>query len=102
MSKRDGAPVARWVADRVREVAPAGLGHWAPAWDIVEAPSRRFLDVLDRWEGTGSEADKAATKEAAAAVVQAWREAARTWEAAGRPTEPWAPNPSPEPVEARR
>lgn len=88
MSKRDGRPVARWVTDRVREVAPPGLGNWAPAWEIVEGPSREFLDVLVRWEATGSEEDREAVKAAGGEVVAAWRQAARQWEAIGRPSEP--------------
>lgn len=91
MSRRDGAAVARWVAERVREVAPPGIGRWGPAWDRVEGPSVAFLDALARWEETGSTEDREAARLAAGDVVAAWREAAREWEAAGRPAEPWTP-----------
>lgn len=86
MKRRDGTRVARWVGERVRQVAPAGLGYWRPAWELVEGPSRRFLDALARWEATGSERDRQAVKVAGGEVVAAWTEAARQWEAAGRPT----------------
>jgi hypothetical protein len=88
MSSRDGTPVARWVTERVREVASPGLGRWPRAWEIVEKPSREFLDALAAWEETGAPEDKAAASQAGAAVVAAWREAAREWKAAGRPTAP--------------
>lgn len=91
MSRRDGAAVARWVTDRVQEVAPRGLGRWRPAWDVVAFPSLAFLDALARWEESGSEEDREAARKAAGAVVAAWREAAREWEAAGHPAEPWKP-----------
>jgi hypothetical protein len=88
MSRRDGTRVARWVTDRVREVAPPGLGRWPRAWELVEAPSAEFLDALAAWEETGAPEDKAAASQAASDVVAAWREAARQWEAAGRPDGP--------------
>lgn len=91
MSRRDGVAVARWVADRVQEVAPPGLGRWGPAWDMVALPSLEFLDALARWEATGSEDDREAARVAAGAVVSAWRKAAQEWENAGRPVEPLTP-----------
>lgn len=84
MSRRDGAAVARWVAERVQEVAPPGLGRWAPAWDLVEPPSMEFLDALARWEESGTVEDREAARAAAGDVVKAWREAAQLWEATGR------------------
>jgi hypothetical protein len=65
MSRRDGTRVARWVTDRVREVAPPGLGRWPRAWELVEAPSAEFLDALAAWEETGAPEDKAAASQAA-------------------------------------
>jgi len=79
--RRDGAVVARWLAERVREVAPPGLGRWGPAWELVEEPSTRFLDALSAWEASGAEADKERVRLAAGGVVAAWREAARQYEA---------------------
>jgi hypothetical protein len=96
-----GRRVAAWVAERVRDVAPPGLGRWGPAWNIVEDPSRTFLDALARWEATGAAEDQEATRAAAGAVVAAWREAAQQWEAAGRPVVPWTPS-EPETAEVGR
>ena len=77
--------ICRRLADAVSRDAPAGLGAWDGAWALVEEPSNRFLDALDRWERTGAEEDQYAVQEAADAVAAAWAEAARQWEAAGRP-----------------
>lgn len=83
--------VCRWVTDRVRDVAPAGVGRWGPAWDLLAAPPNDFLDALAAWEATGAIEDREVCRLAGAAVVSAWREAAREWEDAGRPTELWTP-----------
>jgi hypothetical protein len=98
--RRDGTRVARWVTERVAEIAPAGLGRWAPAWELVEGPSLDFLDALGTWEETGAPEDMEEARRTAAGVVAAWREAARRWEEAGRPTT--TTRPEPEPVEAGR
>jgi hypothetical protein len=97
--------VCRRLAKRVHAVAPTGLGTWGPAWEIVEDPSAEFLDALHRWEtavdpsDTAEEALKDAVRSAGNKVVAAWAEAARRWEAAGRPVVPWTPS---EPMEATR
>jgi len=85
LSRRDGTAVARWVSERVAAVCPPGLGHWDPAWNLVEAPSNAFLDALKDWERTGSDADKRRAQETGASVIAAWRAAASEWERAGRP-----------------
>lgn len=83
--------VARRVSAAVADVAPAGLGHWQPAWEIVEEPSQSFLDALEAWElydGSNPHRDQRLRDEiqtAANTVVQAWARAAREWEKAGRP-----------------
>ena len=84
-----GRVVCRRLSERIARVAPPGLGRWGPAWDIVEAPSRAFLAALSRWEETGTADAAAAVRTAAERVVATWAEAARQWEAAGRP-ETWA------------
>lgn len=91
MSTRTGRRVAQWVAERVAEVAPAGLGHWPPAWEIVEEPSHVFLDALATWVETGSAEDQGEASRAGGRVVAAWREAARRWEEAGCPRPEDAP-----------
>ena len=87
--------IARKVSERVRDVAPAGLGHWGPAWDRVEYPSRALLDALHRWEMAvdpspdAEQALRGAVNEAASELVAAWADAAAAWEAAGRPVVRW-------------
>lgn len=78
------AELCRRLAADVAKVAPKGLGAWPPAWEIVEAPSKRFLDLLDEYVETGErERLIPPIREAYAAVVAAWEEAARRWTRAG-------------------
>jgi hypothetical protein len=86
MSRRSGRAAARWVAERVGQIAPPGLGHWPGAWELVEGPANEFLDALARWEDSGTDEDMEAARRAGGGVVAAWRAAAGRWEAAGRPT----------------
>ncbi|HSW29670.1 MAG TPA: hypothetical protein VLH75_09350 [Longimicrobiales bacterium] len=85
-------PAARRILDavveRVREVSPAGLGHWTPAWELVHRPGDRFLDALKLWQEEDSPGTRGALQGAAEAFVGAWQEAARRWEAEGRPSRP--------------
>ena len=78
--------VAERVAALVREVAPEGLGHWDPAWELVAAPSDVFMDRLAEWEATDSPVTRSQLEAASTALVEAWAEAARQWAEAGRPT----------------
>ena len=73
--------VCRFLTMKVSEVAPAGLGCWQTAWQIVEEPSNRFLDALNSWERSGSAEDERRMYAEADAVLAAWREAARQWSA---------------------
>lgn len=78
------------LSDAIRRAVPPGLGHWPRAWEIVEAPSVAFLDALGAWEhagdGSAKEAElRAAIDDAARRTLRAWKEAARQWEASGRP-----------------
>lgn len=77
--------IARYVAAKVSEVAPPGLGHWDGAWKIVADPSERFLDALNGWEQNGSADDRAAVQDAGRRLVAAWRRAAELWEENGCP-----------------
>ena len=74
------------VADRIRKVAPSGLGHWDLAWELVAAPSDVFLDALAAWEAADTPDGRSELATASTALVKAWAEAGRRWEAAGRPT----------------
>jgi hypothetical protein len=55
-------------------------------------PTDAVLDAIHAWEAAGDGTDReetlrAVVNAAAAGAVGAWREAARRWEAAGRPGE---------------
>lgn len=77
--------VCERLARRIHEVAPDGLGRWDPALEIVREPSDAFLDALDRWLDTDTPENRADLQDGADALVRAWREAGRRWEAEGRP-----------------
>jgi len=78
--RRDrGAELCRRLSAEIAKVAPAGLGTWAPAWEIVEEASTRFLDLLNEWERTGNPDLRPAIREAYDATVAAWTEAARRY-----------------------
>ena len=65
----------------MQKLAPAGVGAWAPAWDIVGDADAEFMLALLKWESTGSEADKESVRTAYARVLDAWRKAVAAWEA---------------------
>lgn len=75
--------VAARVAERIREVAPEGLGHWGPAWDLVGTPSDAFMDRLAEWEAADSPITRSHVETTGGALVAAWAEAARQWKEAG-------------------
>ena len=78
--------VAGRVAERIGGVTPPGLGHWGPVWALVATPSDAYMDALSRWETEDSILTRVALEVASKALVAAWEEAGRQWEAAGRPT----------------
>lgn len=80
-----GRRLCRIIHKRVARVASQGLGLWSEAWEIVEEPSTRFLDLLMAWEDSGSERDRDALEAAAHAVVNAWKEVDRRYREAGCP-----------------
>ena len=77
--------LCRRLSDEVAREAPTGLGHWEPAWQRVEAPSRALLEALSAFEGSGRTEDKQAAVRLAGDVLLAWRSAAAEWEQAGKP-----------------
>jgi hypothetical protein len=86
MERRERAfRLCRELSRQVSYVAPPGLGHWEPAWEIVEEPSCRFLEVLDNWVQTGDDETKHGAKINAGKVLDAWREASQRYREAGRP-----------------
>ena len=77
--------VAERVVRRIREVVPAGLGHWGPSWGPVAVPSDMFYDRLREWEAEDSPATRSKLEAASAELIEVWKEVGRRWEAAGRP-----------------
>lgn len=77
--------ICRRVAERVRKVAPEGIGHWDPAWDYVAAPSDRFLDALDVWLGDDNEETRSHLQAAADDLIQAWMKAGHEYESMKQP-----------------
>ena len=78
--------VAERVARRIREVTPKGLGHWGPTWGLVDVPSDVYMDALAEWETADTPTSRSELEAASAELIEAWADATRTWEAAGRPT----------------
>ncbi len=77
--------VAQRVAARIREVAPAGLGHFDSAWELVGNPSDVFIDALAEWETEESSDMRSKLEVASTDLIEAWAEAARRWKEAGSP-----------------
>jgi len=73
--------ICRFLADRIAQEVPEGLGRWDVAWSIVEQPSTQFLEALHDWEQTGSADAERRLHDARDLVLNAWREAARQWSA---------------------
>ena len=77
--------VCRLLSDRIGEVTSPGLGRWDLAWEIVRAPSSRFLEALGEWERTGEEEAMDRAKDRAMEVLSAWKDAERRYRAVGQP-----------------
>jgi len=82
--------LCRRLCRAVARETPTGLGYWDGAWRLVEVPSNKLLDTLNEWEGRGTPASREDAIKRAAEVLEAWRDAARRWEEAGRPDLPAA------------
>ena len=72
--------LCRRLAADIAAVAPEGLGSWPPAWELVEAPSGRFLDRLHEWVETGDDELGDVLRYAYVDVVAAWKTAADRWQ----------------------
>jgi len=77
--------VAVRVCVRIGELVPEGLGHWHPAGDLVVPQSDVFFDRLKEWETEDTPSTRSKLEAASTALMAAWVEAGRQWEAAGRP-----------------
>lgn len=82
--------LCRRLTAAVASASPEGLGHWPPAWHMVEPASARLLETLADWEGSGDVADQRAAEQTADAVLYAWEHAARRWDAECASFERWA------------
>lgn len=81
-----GREMCRRVADKVREVAPEGIGKWEPAWDYVAAPSDAFIDAVDAWVDEATPDTENLVRTTARQLVAAWREAGERFEEETRST----------------
>jgi hypothetical protein len=75
-----GRQMCERLTSAVAAVAPAGVGAWPQAWEVVGPASAAFMELLTRWEDSG---DRALLPEIRAAydnVLSAWRRAAEQYE----------------------
>jgi hypothetical protein len=86
---RRAEQLARETAQRIAQVAPAGIGSWGPAWERTAAADAAAAAVLDQLGATdGMEQLSRVTSDArgaTTALVQAWRLATLAWAGAGSP-----------------
>lgn len=62
-------------------VTPPGLGAWPRAWEMVDAPSARFLEMLKTYR-RDDELSRKRVEQAGNDVVRAWKRAAAEWQQA--------------------
>jgi hypothetical protein len=67
--------ICQKITDAVNRISPVGLGHWSRTWDLVEGPSDRFLDALDRWVEEDTPETRLDVETATEALLVAWEEA---------------------------
>lgn len=72
------------VDERIREIAPPGLGRWGPSWLMVAEPSDAFLDALSAWLEKDTPETREPLQAAADELVRAWRRAGERWKVEGR------------------
>ena len=68
------------LARDVEQIAPAGLGGWDHAWEIVAAADVDFVLALTRWEATGTTEHRELVRPAYNRVLDAWRRASTLYE----------------------
>ena len=81
-----GTELCSRLAKRVAEIAPAGIGRWDRAWDIVAEPGAKFIVALTAWEAEPSSVTKERIRITYNNVLRAWRRAVAEYESerAGR------------------
>jgi len=67
--------ICQKITGKISEFSPPGLGHWSKTWDLVEAPSDRFLDSLGRWRDEDTPEARLGVQEAGDALLVAWSDA---------------------------
>ena len=76
-----GQLLCQKLTEAVANIAPRGIGRWDRVWQIVDAPSARFMLALSAWE-TGPSNDAAMNVSSAYDdVLDAWRVAAAEYAA---------------------
>ncbi len=82
--------VAERVAEKIRDVTPAGLG--AHGWDFsrayVQPHEDPYLDALNAWAQQDTPDTRKALQRAAERYVGAWKRAGEEWQRVGRPGAP--------------
>ena len=79
--RRRGTALCQRLAEDVVAIVPDGIGAWPPAWDLVADADADFLSKLTAWEVAPSEPARLRVRAAYFAVVDAWRNAARQYQA---------------------
>lgn len=68
--------ICRRLTADVAEIAPQGIGRWARAWEVVDAPSVDFWVALMEWESNPSSEDaKDRVRSAYRTLIEAWHQA---------------------------
>lgn len=71
-----GTEICRRLTRDVASIAPAGIGHWDRAWQIVAQPDADFMAALTAWESDPTNPTaKQRVRDCYAAVLEAWRRA---------------------------
>jgi hypothetical protein len=75
-----GRKMCERLAAAVSAIAPAGIGAWPQAWEVVGPASADFMELLTRWEDTGKKALLPRIRTAYDDVLAAWKRAAEQYE----------------------
>ena len=78
-----GRQVCENLTREIEEIAPAGIGHWDPAWEMVAEADAEFMAALFAWEANPTDDGQERVRTAFNAVLEAWREASRQFEGQG-------------------
>lgn len=79
--RRRGTKLCGRLAADVARVAPPRIGGWAEAWEMTAEADAAFWIALVAWESEPTEPARLRLRDAYNAVLDAWREAARQYNA---------------------